>query len=289
MILDMNSVRLSLRAIAWTFAALAVGACAQDDDPSAGDETEGTLAETDESGDAQEGSGGESGGESGRNDSSSEPGAPTILNISSNTQLLSDIETLTVTAVVSDPDGIDDLIGGVLESPQGASYGAFQTSSSEGSYQMSLQWADLSTVSPLRFESSTELVLVARFFDVAGHQSSAELTISLECDDEDSQACGESACSSMSDVETCGSCDFGCADAPELTGPDSGYGISERACSAGGCEVEVVTYNPTAGRSCADVCDPWDATAARFDGADASPNAPHPDGYGMQECTCRFE
>ena len=44
-------------------------------------------------------------------------------------------QTVVFTAVVTDPDGIEDLIGGTLEDPTtGGTYGAIATSASEGSY-----------------------------------------------------------------------------------------------------------------------------------------------------------
>jgi hypothetical protein len=48
-------------------------------------------------------------------------------------------DRLAVSAVVTDPDGIDDLIGGTLTTTDGAStFGAFATDASEGAYSISL-------------------------------------------------------------------------------------------------------------------------------------------------------
>src|SRR5262245_32614596 len=77
--------------------------------------------------------------------------APRILSLSSNLQIMHPADTLIVTAVVTDPDGIDDVIGGQLRDASGATYGAFQTSAAEGAYGMSLTWAALNAVAPIDF------------------------------------------------------------------------------------------------------------------------------------------
>jgi hypothetical protein len=47
------------------------------------------------------------------------------------------LESITFTAVLTDPDGIDDLIGGSLTNADGSiQYGAFVTSGQEGSYSL---------------------------------------------------------------------------------------------------------------------------------------------------------
>jgi hypothetical protein len=67
--------------------------------------------------------------------------SPVILLLATNTDTLtqSDRESLTFSVVVTDPDGIDDIIGGTLEDPDGGTYGAFISSAEEGSYTISLE------------------------------------------------------------------------------------------------------------------------------------------------------
>ena len=53
------------------------------------------------------------------------------------------------TSCPSDPDGIDDLIGGTLnDAATGRAYGSVATAASEGSYSLTLTWADLNSVVP---------------------------------------------------------------------------------------------------------------------------------------------
>jgi len=107
-------------------------------------------------------------------------------------------DTLILTAVLTDDDGIDDIIGGSLVDPDsGASYGAFQTSASEGSYQLTLSWGALNAVDPIDFSSSASRRLQARFFDVAGHEAAQSVTVTLTCNGGPAcdGSCGAARCS----------------------------------------------------------------------------------------------
>jgi hypothetical protein len=109
------------------------------------------------------------------------PGAPRILSFTSSRTALGEGGRTTFTAIVTDPDGIDDLIGGMLvDGATGGTYGAFATSAAEGAYSLDLEWFQImgSLDSGL---SPTPRVFRARFYDVDGHASEAELTLSLGC------------------------------------------------------------------------------------------------------------
>ncbi len=75
--------------------------------------------------------------------------APVFLDFSASTSTLTDKNEVTFVAVLTDPDGIDDLIGGSLQHPGGGSYGAFQTSAAEGSYQIIIDWDDVNSAEEL--------------------------------------------------------------------------------------------------------------------------------------------
>lgn len=121
--------------------------------------------------------------------SSMHPDAPEILVLSTNVNELTEGENVVVSAVVTDPDGVDDVIGGLLESPDGAiSYGAFQTSGQEGSYELTLNWTELDVAVPIEFESETAREMRAVFFDQAGHETSGQVDLTLHCSGE--PACG---------------------------------------------------------------------------------------------------
>jgi hypothetical protein len=113
------------------------------------------------------------------------PGAPRILSFgTSTTMLLSEEETLTITAVLTDPDGIEDLVGGsLLDADSGATYGAFATSAEEGAYEMSLDMQRIYEVARVEsiWPTSETVRFRARFFDQAGNEVTAEASVSVLC------------------------------------------------------------------------------------------------------------
>lgn len=110
------------------------------------------------------------------------PGAPQILRFNTNIDRLTEGEDVVFSAVVTDPDGIDDLIGGQLENERGASYGAFQTAAGEGAYQLRLSWADMHRVEPINFDLRADRAFIARFFDQGGAEVTGRVTLALHCD-----------------------------------------------------------------------------------------------------------
>jgi hypothetical protein len=106
----------------------------------------------------------------GEGDPEPDPDGPQFLQLSTNVTTVRDTTTVVFTALLTDPDGIDDIIGGSLVDPgTGSSYGAFQTSAAEGSYSMSVTWNEINTVAPIDFATTGTRGFRARFFDVAGH------------------------------------------------------------------------------------------------------------------------
>ena len=88
-----------------------------------------------------------------------------------------------LSAIVTDPQGVDDVIGGTLESPTGALYTSFATSASEGSYGANLDWNSIHQVDTIEFRVSKEIVPRRKIFDQAANATSRTLTIRLECSD----------------------------------------------------------------------------------------------------------
>jgi hypothetical protein len=113
----------------------------------------------------------------------STPGGPVFLSFSANTQVLEYQETLVFSAVLTDPDGIDDLIGGTLLDPaSGATYGSFQTSAAEGSYQLSVAWAAIDTVISIDTPPiGANRAFRAEFFDQGGNKATQDVSVLLRC------------------------------------------------------------------------------------------------------------
>lgn len=87
-----------------------------------------------------------------------------------------------MTAIVTDPDGIDDLIGGQLLHADGSgTYGAFATAAQEGAYQISVPFNAVADVVELEGFTPLEAELVAEFFDQAGNAVQASVFVELVC------------------------------------------------------------------------------------------------------------
>ncbi len=156
-----------------------------------------------------------------------EPGGPQYLSFGTNVSELSGISgeaSVTFTAVLTDPDGVDDLIGGSLIDESGAPYGAFTTSGQEGAYEMTVSWSQINSIASIDFATGPGLQreFTAEFFDAAGHKSQKTIGIQLSC--EGSSACeGEcglgscgAECVYLVSDENCGQC-----------GNDCGYGYCD--------------------------------------------------------------
>jgi|GEM_PF-1744282 len=142
-------------------------------------------------------------------DAGSGSGAPVFLSLAANTTTINAGESLVITAVLTDPDGIDDLIGGNLVAPDsGASYGAFATSASEGSYTLSLGWGELATVQAIEApETGIERTFRAVFYDQSGAEATQDLTVTLRCDANNDRVLCNSECADLAtDSDHCGAC-----------------------------------------------------------------------------------
>lgn len=148
--------------------------------------------------------------------------APTILSLTTSVGSLTQGESVTITAVVTDPQGIADLIGGQLQDSGGGTYGAFTTSSDEGSYSLVLSWDAIGAVSPITFDGEGSRSVVAVFYDQAGNEASEALTLRLTCD-------AGTACDSVCGMGECGG---SCVD---LAADASNCGECGNTCRSGVC------------------------------------------------------
>jgi hypothetical protein len=121
--------------------------------------------------------------------------------------------TLVFSAVVTDPDGIGDLIGGDLADGDGGVYGAFATAAGEGAYSLSLSWSQINAVRAINAEVSGSLrTFSATFFDQAGHSVIGDVAVTLDCE-QDSHAVCDGTCRDISqDYTNCGACGHLCSE-----------------------------------------------------------------------------
>jgi hypothetical protein len=138
-------------------------------------------------------------------------GAPFFISFSTNVGQITEGESVVFTAVVSDPDGFDDIAGGTLFTQDGAfSYGPFVSAGQEGTYSITVSWADVDQVEAIEFEDfSLDRVFRAEFFDMDGHKVSQDTTIALQCDG--GGACDGSCKDFQNDGSNCGACGKSCS------------------------------------------------------------------------------
>jgi hypothetical protein len=187
---------------------------------SAGTDASGGTAGTDASGgtagtDATGGTAGTgpSGGTGGTAPSES---PPMILTFATSVTSIEPRQSVTFTAVVTDPDGIDNLIGGTLAAPGGTpSYGAFMTAAAEGSYSLALSWEQIQQATPLP-DDSTEgmLTFEAKFFDAEGNSATQTVMVEFLCDVDGGSnvCCGGESTDTTSDDNHCGACNNACGE-----------------------------------------------------------------------------
>lgn len=161
------------------------------------------------------GSGGSAAGESngGTSSGGSSGGAeaPVILSFSSNVTSLTPNESLIVTAVITDPQGIADVVGGTLGDPGGATYGSFAVSTVDGSYSVTLSWSALNTLASINAASGgVDRTFVATFFDQVGHMTSDSLTVHLECETATDGICDGECTDLQTDDANCATCGHAC-------------------------------------------------------------------------------
>lgn len=131
--------------------------------------------------------------------------SPRIVNFAANQTTMRPADTLTLSVIVSDPDGVQDVLGGTLEQPGGGTYGTFTGVS--GAFSIQLTWTALNVVAPINAPpNGTSRTLRARFFDAGGHNAIAELTITLQCDGSGRSACAGSCFDLSTNHLHCGAC-----------------------------------------------------------------------------------
>jgi hypothetical protein len=140
----------------------------------------------------------------------SAPGSPKFLSFGTDSTKFTEGQSITFTAVLTDPDGIEDLIGGSLKSEDGLhNFGAFATAAQEGAYSFELTWSKLNNALDLTFEGEQSYTFIAEFFDAAGNTASRSATILAYCDL--GAACTGTCVDLMEDTNHCGTCDNACA------------------------------------------------------------------------------
>ncbi len=153
-------------------------------------------------------------------------GGPVFLSFNTNVGKITQGESVTFTALLTDPDGVDDIVGGsLLSENEKIDFGPLIAAGQPGTYSISLSWAQIHQSDPIFFENAEPpRVFRARFFDQKGHQAVMDAEIVLMC--AGGSACGGSCTDLDLDGMNCGNCGHACASmgcqggicAPNLSG-----------------------------------------------------------------------
>jgi hypothetical protein len=152
------------------------------------------------------------------------------------------LDSLVVTAVVTDPQGIAQVVGGTLKDPGGGTYGAFIVSTVSGAYSLTLSWDAIETVRDITAPAGGQMrTFLATFYDQGGHSTAQSFDILLWCGDPTYGICSGGNCADFQgSTSTCGSCSKSC------------MGLSSYAtCKAGVCVVNLGSSTP---ESCNALC-----------------------------------
>lgn len=170
-------------------------------------------------------------------------GAPVILSLSKNVTKITEGESVIFTAMVTDPDGLDDLVGGsLLSMDESIDYGPFVAAGQPGTYSLTLSWAQIHQADPISFEDSEPTrTFVARFFDQKGNKATVSTDVTLTC--VGGSACAGACTDLATDGANCGSCGRAC-------------GGGADACASGECAPAYGACVDNEGQmvTCAEVC-----------------------------------
>ena len=139
-------------------------------------------------------------------------GAPVIVSFTTNLQIMEPGDNLIFSAIVTDPQGVDDVIGGTLQAQLVEPMEPSPPRRVKG-LTLTLNWDDLDTVDPIATPpGGNTRTFVAEFFDQSANATTATATISLQCEDTSLAACGNRCVDIAEDLEHCGICNNACGD-----------------------------------------------------------------------------
>lgn len=135
---------------------------------------------------------------------------PTFLSFGTNVTSVTEGGSVTFTAVLSDPDGSADLVGGALLDEAGvARYGAFMASGGTGAYTLTITWAQMHAVASIDFVTEQDRRFLVEFFDIAGNRVTRTVPIRLQCNGRGGSACA-GRCTDLTTSSNCGRCGRAC-------------------------------------------------------------------------------
>jgi hypothetical protein len=155
--------------------------------------------------------------------------APVIASLTTDVTMLTEGGSVTFTALVTDPDGVADVIGGTLTDSAGAvTYGSFMQQSA-GTFTFTMAWQRIHQVVPIEFAGQQVRTFRARFLDQAAHTGEATVNVTLTCPSANPNACAGTCVDISSNQNHCGECGKAC-----VVGSGAGGCVSGRCQAAWG-------------------------------------------------------
>lgn len=139
-------------------------------------------------------------------ESESEPSSPVIESLVVDPPSLTAGQSVTFTAVVSDPDG--DISGGVLfDLAANKTYGTF-AEIDDNTYAVTLTWDEINAVDPITFNDDSDRAFRAQFTDETDLTAMMMAFLTLTCN---GQASCEGTCTELgTEDDNCGACPVVC-------------------------------------------------------------------------------
>lgn len=109
--------------------------------------------------------------------------APVIVSFQASATTVREGDLVTFAAVVSDPDGLEDIKVGEIFDESGIRYDAFGPSAQDGAFQVTVSWGDINRAAAIGFPEggSRERKIHVRVTDWEGHAAESSTTIELSC------------------------------------------------------------------------------------------------------------
>lgn len=123
-----------------------------------------------------------------------------------------------VSVLATDPNGVTDLAGGVVEDAARRSYATLEPRGG-GTFVATLSWAELHAIDAIDFDRGGETrQLRVRVLDAAGHEATEGFSIELRCHEASPTACGGRCVDLQSNEDHCGRCGRGLPSGQDCVG-----------------------------------------------------------------------
>lgn len=177
----------------------------------------------------------------------SEASGPQFISLQTSAAKITAGETVTITALVTDPDGLDDIVGGTLSNTDGTiAYGPFVAAGQPGTYSIDLTWDALQQAEPIEFVGmDLTRSFRAEFVDLAVHSATKTVDIALTCST--GSACDGVCIDTATDAAHCGACGVVCQDGCESSACTPTWGECINKDSG---FTTCAEYCPTIGETC---------------------------------------